>query len=190
MKNRNKPTFVFCLILSLFSCALFLPGCGNLFDLKVGAPTFVLKSIEFNTGERIPDKFTCQGDNISPYLYWSSVPTGTISFALITEDIDGPSGIITHWIIFNLPSNIKELSQGIPLQGDLSNGAKQGNNIRGGTGYTGPCPPAGTTHRYEFTLFALDKSLDLKPGISRADLISAIQGHIIAIAQTMGYYSR
>jgi len=144
----------------------------------------------FSTGGKIPVKYTQQGENVSPPLTWNLTPQGTQSFALIMEDIDGPSGIITHWIIFNIPSNVLELVEAIPAQDQLPNGALQGNNIRSTRGYVGPSPPAGTTHRYELTLFALDQKLGLNSGAARADLIGAIQGHILAVGQTMGIYQR
>ena len=154
------------------------------------APFFTLSSAAFRDGEKIPAKYSCQGDNVSPSLSWSGAPIAAQSFAMITEDIDGPSGIITHWVIFNIPGTSRELAEAIPVQPQLSGGALQGNNIRGQPGYSGPCPPAGTTHRYEFTLFALDQSLNLKSGATRADLIPALQGHILAVAQLMGIYQR
>jgi Raf kinase inhibitor-like YbhB/YbcL family protein len=144
----------------------------------------------FSTGGKIPVKYTQQGDNVSPPVSWNLTPSGTQSFALIMEDIDGPSGIITHWIIFNIPGGTLELTEAVPVQDQLPNGALQGNNIRGTRGYVGPAPPAGTTHRYELTLFALDQKLGLGAGASRADIIGAIQGHIIAVGQTMGIYQR
>lgn len=152
--------------------------------------SLVLTSSAFATGDKIPVKYTQQGDNVSPPLSWNLTPSGTQSFALMVEDIDGPSGIITHWIIFNIPNNVHELPEAVPVQDKLDNGALQGNNVRNTRGYVGPSPPAGTTHRYEFTLFALDQMLNLNAGASRADIISAIQGHILAVGQTMGIYQR
>jgi hypothetical protein len=82
------------------------------------------------------------------------------------------------------------MAEAVPTQDQLPNGAIQGNNIRGSRGYIGPSPPSGTTHRYEFTLFALDQMLNLSAGAARADVIGAIQGHILAVGQTMGIYQR
>ena len=144
----------------------------------------------FSTGGKIPVKYTQQGENVSPPLTWNLTPAGTQSFALIMEDIDGPSGIITHWIIFNIPGSTVELAEAVLVQDQLPNGALQGNNVRGTRGYIGPAPPAGTTHRYELTLFALDQKLSLNAGAVRADFIGAIQGHILAVGQTMGIYQR
>jgi Raf kinase inhibitor-like YbhB/YbcL family protein len=152
--------------------------------------SLVLTSPVFTLGNMMPVKYTQQGDNVSPPLSWNRTPEGTQSFALVCEDIDGPSGIITHWIIFNIPGDTLDLTEAVPVQDQLPNGALQGNNVRNTRGYIGPAPPAGTTHRYEFTLFALDRMLSLNAGVSRADLINGIQGHILAVGQTMAIYQR
>lgn len=154
------------------------------------AAAFVLSSSAFRHSERIPVKYTQQGDNVSPPLSWSVTPSGTQSFALMTEDMDGPSGIIVHWVMFNIPSSIHELAEAVPVQDQLDSRALQGSNVRGGRGYIGPSPPVGTTHRYEFTLFALDQPLSLNAGASRAELVAAMQGHIVAVTQLMGIYQR
>lgn len=177
-------------------CALLiLSGCTSAPTLTPSpTPTanapLLLSSTAFRNGEKIPDKYTCQGANVSPPLSWSEPPKNAQSLALAAEDMDGPSGIITHWIIFNIPTGTRDLAEAIPGQGQLSNGALQGNNVRGQVGYTGPCPPAGTTHRYVFTLFALDQPLSLKAGATRTEFLAAIQGHIIALAPLMGTYQR
>ncbi len=197
MKNCHlRPKTSITIVAAIVSCSLLiLSGCA-------GAPTLtpsptptanaplVLSSSVFGNGERIPAKYSCQSDNVSPPLNWNVSPPGTQSFALITEDMDGPSGIITHWIIFNIPARTRELKEVVPNQGELTDGALQGNNVRGQVGYTGPCPPAGTTHRYLFTLFALDQPLSLKAGATRTEFLAAIQGHIIALAPLMGTYQR
>jgi Raf kinase inhibitor-like YbhB/YbcL family protein len=152
----------------------------------------VLTSSAFTTGAKIPDKYTCAGQNVSPPLSWNMTPAGTQSFALTVEDIDGPANlpIITHWIIFNIPATAKQLTEAVPAQAQLADGSLQGNNIAGTPGFTGPCPPTGSTHRYEFTLFALDESLSLQPGTDLLSFTAAIQGHIVAEAQTMGIVAR
>lgn len=152
--------------------------------------TLALTSAAFKDGDTIPVKYTCQGDNVSPPLSWNAPPQGTQSLALITEDLDGPSGIITHWIIFNMPANTRELAEAVPNLGQLANGTLQGNNVRGNPGYTGPCPPAGGPHRYRFTLYALDQSLSLPSGISRNDFLAAIRAHVLAQGQITGTYQR
>ena len=148
-----------------------------------------ITSSAFNEGAMIPEKYTCDGPNISPPLKWSDAPEETKSFAIICEDPDAPSGIWVHWVLFNLPVNVKELPENIPAIGKLSNGAKQGKNDFGKIGYGGPCPPGGT-HRYFFQVYALTKELDLEAGISKSELISAMEGNILSEGQIMGKYQR
>ncbi|HEX9076084.1 MAG TPA: YbhB/YbcL family Raf kinase inhibitor-like protein, partial [Anaerolineae bacterium] len=138
----------------------------------------------FSEGGAIPKKYACDGENVSPPLQWVGAPSGTQSFALIMDDPDAPGGTFTHWVAFDMPGTQTEIAERAPSAGK---GAKNG---RGQTGYTGPCPPSGT-HRYFFTLYALDvPSLGLQVGASRADVEKAMTGHILASTQTMGRYAR
>jgi len=138
----------------------------------------------------IPKKFTCDGPDVSPPLAWSGAPPGTQSFALIVDDPDAPAGTWVHWVLYDLPANMKELAEGVPKQEQLSNGARQGRNDFRKIGYGGPCPPPGKPHRYFFKLYALDKKLDLKAGASKAEAESAMKGHILAQAELIGRYGR
>ncbi len=184
------PLIFLLLVASVFSGCQNYSGTASTTTPAAKASILTLTSPAFATGDRIPIKYTQQGENVSPSLAWNITPSGTQSFALIVEDIDGPSGIITHWIMFNIPSSSHEITEAVPVRDKLDNGSVQGNNVRNTRGYIGPSPPVGTTHRYEFTLFALDQVLSLGAGASRADLINAIQGHILAVGQTMGIYQR
>jgi Raf kinase inhibitor-like YbhB/YbcL family protein len=148
-----------------------------------------LISSAFAEGEMIPRQYTCDGANISPPLSWDSIPDSTKSFALICDDPDAPGGTWVHWVIYNIPANIKELAEKIPLQENLTNGAGQGKNDSRKIGYSGPCPPGGT-HRYYFKLYALDVVLVLNPGATKNDLLRAMEGHILDTGQLMGKYSR
>lgn len=147
-------------------------------------------STAFQGGDKIPDKYTCQGQDISPPLAWSEPPEGTQSFALIMDDPDAPGGVFTHWVIFNIPSNSRGLPEAIPIQAQLTTGALQGKNDFGRIGYGGPCPPPGRAHRYEFTLYALDQLLDLKAGVSKKQILDAIQGYVLAQGELTGMYQR
>lgn len=147
-----------------------------------------LKSPAFEEGESIPSKFTCDGENISPELSWSNSPEGTKTFALIVEDPDAPDGIFVHWVVYNISSEVTNLSEGITPQ-KLPFGVKQGTNHFGDSDYGGPCPPSGT-HRYYFKLYALDNELTLREGAGKRDLLKAIEGHILAEAQLTGKYER
>jgi len=149
-----------------------------------------LKSTAFQEGNRIPAKYTCQGQDISPELTWSGVPEETQSLALIVDDPDAPGGVFTHWVLFNIPPGSRELSEAVPSQAQLPNRALQGRNDFGTIGYGGPCPPPGRPHRYQFTLYALDQALDLKVGASKKQVLNAMQGHVLAQGQLTGTYQR
>jgi Raf kinase inhibitor-like YbhB/YbcL family protein len=140
-----------------------------------------ITSSAFKQGERIPSRYTCDGENINPALGIEDVPKNAASLALIVDDPDAPAGTWVHWVVFGIPvvSGIKERS--VP--------GKQGRNDFGKLNYGGPCPPGGT-HRYFFKLYALDASPALAEGITKAALEQAMQGHILAKAELMGVYSR
>jgi len=143
-----------------------------------------MTSTAFADGEAIPKRYTCDGDNISPQLAWSGVPEGTKSLALILDDPDAPSGSFIHWVIFDIPPTLNELSDGVQGIGT------QGANSTRKQAYFGPCPPPGPAHRYFFKLYALDRTLDLSPGSTKADVEKAMQAHILAQGQIMGKFGR
>jgi Raf kinase inhibitor-like YbhB/YbcL family protein len=146
-------------------------------------------STAFKDGEIIPKQYTCDGNDISPPLTWSGAPQETKSIALICDDPDAPMGTWVHWVLFNLPPASNALPAEVSSARVLDNGAKHGKNDFRRFGYGGPCPPGGT-HRYYFKVYALDSVLDLDPGITKADLVKAMQGHIIAEGRLMGRYKR
>lgn len=148
-----------------------------------------ITSSVFKEGEPIPSKYTCDGEDISPPLKWSSLPEGTKSLALISDDPDAPVGTWVHWVIYNIPPTVTELEEGIPSDKELPSGAKQGMNDFKKIGYGGPCPPSGT-HRYFFKLYALDSELNLEPRATKKDVLKAMEGHILEMGQLMGTYSR
>jgi len=148
-----------------------------------------IRSSAFSEGEMIPKKYTCDGENISPPLEWTGVPDGTKSLALICDDPDAPVGTWVHWVLFNIPTATNELSGNIPSKKILENSAKHGINDFRKLGYGGPCPPGGT-HRYYFKIYALDTEINLNSGISKAQLLEAMEGHILAEGQLMGRYKR
>ncbi|MCH7974794.1 MAG: YbhB/YbcL family Raf kinase inhibitor-like protein [Bacteroidetes bacterium] len=146
-------------------------------------------SSAFDEGEMIPEKYTCDDIDISLPLKWSSIPEGTKTFAIICDDPDAPMGTWVHWVIYNLPADINELSENIPPSEILTNGAKQGRNDFGKIGYGGPCPPGGT-HRYYFKVYALSKELMVESGITKSELLKAMEGHILSEGKLMGRYKR
>lgn len=146
-------------------------------------------STAFKEGELIPKKYTCDGENISPAIAWTGVPADTKCFALICDDPDAPRGIWVHWVLFNIPADVKGLSESVPRKSTLGNGARQGMNDSHELGYDGPCPPGGT-HRYYFKVYALDSVLMLESGATKAQLLKAMEGHILGEGQLMGRYKR
>jgi hypothetical protein len=150
---------------------------------------FAITSTAFKEGEAIPEKYTCDGKNISPPLKWSFAPAQTRSFALIVDDPDAPAGVWVHWVILNMPPTTSELPESIPKERSLRDGTLQGKNDSREIGYDGPCPPGGT-HRYYFKLYALDAMLKLPAGVTKPEVLKAMEGHIVAQAQLMGRYSR
>lgn len=181
------------LLLTLLSAiALISVACGPREPIlpEEGKMELFVSSPAFQEGDRIPTKYTCQGQDVSPLLAWSEPPVGTQSFALIVDDPDAPGGVFTHWVLFNIPSDSRELPEAIPAQAQLPSGALQGKNDFGRIGYGGPCPPPGAPHRYRFTIYALDQPLDLKAGVSKKPVLDAMQGHITAQGQLTGTYQR
>jgi Raf kinase inhibitor-like YbhB/YbcL family protein len=151
--------------------------------------TIKITSSVFTEGSMIPNRYTCDAEDVSPDLAWTGVPEGTKSLAIICDDPDAPMGTWVHWVLFNLPPDINELHAEIPLEKTLKNGARHGKNDFGRFGYGGPCPPSGT-HRYFFKLYALDTRIKLESGITKAQLLEAMNGHILDEGQLMGKYKR
>ncbi len=149
----------------------------------------VITSSAFTEGRAIPNRYTCDGPDVSPDLAWSGVPDGTVSLAMICDDPDAPMGTWVHWVLFNIPADAGGLPAEIPSDAALENGARHGTNDFSRLGYGGPCPPGGT-HRYFFKLYALDTALDLDSGITKAQLLEAMEDHVLTEGQLMGTYSR
>jgi hypothetical protein len=148
-----------------------------------------IKSAAFGEGELIPRKYTCDGSDVSPPLSWSQPPEGTKSMVLICDDPDAPMGTWVHWVLYGLPPDTLEIFENMADDKELSGGAKHGVNDFRKNGYGGPCPPGGT-HRYFFKLYAVDTDVDLDPGATKDEVLSAIKGHVLAEGQLMGKYSR
>ena len=148
-----------------------------------------LTTTAFQPDGVIPDQYTCKGTNMSPDFAWSGAPAGTQSFALLAEDPDAPKGTWTHWIVYNIPPDKKDLVANMPDANETEHGVRQGKNDFDKTGYGGPCPPAGDKpHRYVFTLYALDHPPELASGASKDAFKDAIKDHVLATAQVTGKY--
>jgi len=143
-----------------------------------------ITSSAFQEGGAIPEKFSKNGQNVSPELRIEGVPADAKGFAVIVDDPDAPGGLFTHWLVWNIDPKTTQIAEG-----SAPAGAAQGKNDFGEIGYGGPQPPSGT-HRYYFKVFALNGALDLKPGARRKDVDAAMKGHIIAQGQLMGRYSK
>lgn len=152
---------------------------------------FELTSILIVHEQPIPVRYTCDGEDISPPLDWTDPPAGTQSFALIMDDPDAPGGTWDHWILFNIPADARKLDENLPITGKNQEPGSifVGNNSWKRADYGGPCPPGGT-HRYFFKLYALDTTISLLPGVTKQELLSAMESHILAEAELMGTFSR
>ncbi len=148
-----------------------------------------LISSAFNDGDMIPKVYTCDGEDVSPPLEWHSVPDGAKSMAIICDDPDAPVGTWVHWVYYDLPTEPEHLPENVAPKEHPVNGGVQGINDFRKVGYGGPCPPGGT-HRYYFKIYALNTMLDLSPGATKAQLLKAMEGHVLGQAQLMGTYQR
>lgn len=161
--------------------ALLLAACGKeaspLTVVPTNTPSFTLTSPAFASGAGIPRDHTCDGPDLSPPLAWRDAPSGVASFALIMDDPGARN--FTHWVLFNIPANLRDLPEGLPRVNHLENGAVHGKGF-GGNRYGGPCPPGDSPHTYRFVLYALDTTLDTEAGASKENVLKAMEGHILA----------
>ena len=163
---------------------VFLAACQAPALDTSSAVRFKLSSPAFEDSGLIPQKYTCQGENVSPELNWSEAPASTQSFALIMDEPDATGGTFTHWVLFDIPAGARQLAE------DTGPIGVSGANSLSQTGYMGPCPPSGM-HRYYFRLYALDvPALRLKAGAARSEVETAMKDHVIGTADTMGRYEK
>lgn len=145
--------------------------------------TLKVESSVFKHNERIPKKYTCEGEDVSPPLQISNTPIPFVSYAIIVDDPDAPLGDFVHWVAWNID----------PAKSSLEEGAKisfQGRNDFGETNYRGPCPPSGKPHRYFFRIYALDAMLTIPIGSTKHELLEAMEGHIRAKGELIGTFER
>ncbi len=148
---------------------------------------FTLKSDAFESGGRIPKDYAGDGADVSPPLSWSGVPQGAAELALICDDPDAPrEQAWVHWIVYKIPANRTSFSEG------SVHGAVEGSNDFGTIGYGGPMPPPGHgIHHYHFRLYALDQPIEItRPGATKAEIVGAMDGHILDEARLVGTYER
>lgn len=176
---------IFCSIIVLFSMQAVAGkhSCPE--------PKNAVSSPAFSNGGRIPAKFTCQGSNISPQLFFGCLPHHTCSLVLIVDDPDAPAPFpnpFVHWVVYDLPA-IKTLPENVDIAA-LFSCAREGINNFGNIGYDGPCPPVGNgVHHYNFNVYALNiRSLGLAPGATKEQVVNAMRGHILRRGLLIGTY--
>lgn len=185
---KKKVLFISIIVLGIF--LLVVANCKTSSETEPppnngGDPlkTLTVTSTAFAHGGKIPQKHTCNGENVSPTLSWGNVPAGTKSFAVIMND--ETRGYV-HMVLFNLPPNITGLPEDI--NNNLPAGAQFGKNDSKGFGYYGPCPPVTDSNMYYFEVYALDTLLNLNAGADSLQLMSAMNGHILAWGELLGIY--
>jgi Raf kinase inhibitor-like YbhB/YbcL family protein len=178
--------FAFSIVAALLAAPL---SAQSVQPILVTSPTM-------NTGEMMPRDYSPDGRNLSPPIEWQGLPEGTQQIAVICQDHGaGFPPPWVHWIIYNIPGSATGLPEGIPFDPALPvpteiAGATQGNNGWGLPMYRGPAPPVGNLHHYHFVVYALDQALDLPPGLTRVELLKAIEGHVIGQGDMVPMYER
>jgi Raf kinase inhibitor-like YbhB/YbcL family protein len=182
------------MVMKLAWCAILIGGVTLAAQtapqkISVGSPALV-------ADQTMPRDYTPDGRNLSPPLTWSNVPAATREIAVVCEDPDaGNPPPFVHWVIYKIPATAKGLPEGIPIDPAAAMPAGIAGAIQGVSGfrraiYRGPAPPPGKPHHYHFVVFALDADLGLKPGLTRADLLAAIAGHVIGQGEIVSIYER
>jgi Raf kinase inhibitor-like YbhB/YbcL family protein len=195
-KMRLKQILTICAIL-IFSMAVTAPAKAQAPPAAAPAvPGLTLTSPAFEDGSVIPAKFTQSvTDFVSPQLVWTHVPPNTVSFVLIAHDpdvaLEKKIGDVLHWMAFNIPGTATGLPEGVPFTAMLPDGTVQAKNRRGAIGFLGPGAPAvGPYHHYTFELFALDTKLSLGADATRADVLAAMDGHILGKGVLVGRFHK
>ena len=181
-----------------FLVIIFSPDEKSKQTMENNNSKFSITSSVFSNDDFIPQKFSCDGENINPPLLISGIPEGAVSLALLVDDPDIPQQFkdslsidsFDHWTLFNIPVTGGELSID---EGNIPNGSVVGENSRGNDAYTGPCPPPDmepTEHRYFFKVYALDTQLSLDNNATKGDVKSAMDEHILAEAELVGRFDR
>lgn len=184
--------FIFAAVVIAIAAILFMNRLGEVSPQSVTPSgqniAMKLTSSAFSDGGSIPSQYTCDGNNAIPPLSFSEIPEDTVSLALLMDDPDvpktlRPDGVFDHWVVYNMSPDIGGIREGTVPTG------VQGVNTRGDASYTGPCPPD-REHRYFFRLYALDAELHLPSRATKADVLAAMEGHILDTAELMGRYER
>jgi len=176
--------------MAVMAVALAIPLCSR---GKEAAMTLTLSSPAFAPGAAMAARHTCDGNEVSPALQWTGMPAETKSFALVVDDPDAPDPAApqrtwVHWVLYDLPETAHGLPEAVAAA-QLPAGTQQGVNDWKRTGYGAPCPPKGR-HRYVFKLYALDRTLPNLHKPDKAQLLKAMEGHVVAHAELIGTYQR
>jgi len=154
-------------------------------------PGLALTTASFQDGGEIPAKYV-GAMGVSPKLDWANVPMGTVTFALIMHDPDvalqRKLDDVLHWMAFNIPGTATSLPEGMAATASMPDGTIQAKNLRGAVGYMGPGAPPGPHHHYTWELYALDTKLELGVDATRADVLKAIDGHILGKGVLVGRF--
>ncbi len=161
---------------------LFIPSDKELND-ELSGGNMKIQTVFENNG-KIPVKYTCDGEDVSPPITVTDVPSGTVALAVVCDDPDAPAGTWVHWLLWNIPVSGDSLT----IEENTAPGVSGRNSFKK-LSYGGPCPPSGT-HRYFFKVYALDSELGLEEGASSLELENAMQGHLLDKAEIVGLYSR
>jgi len=202
MKNRTSLLVTLCLITAVWVCGCTSQQSPAVPSLSPAATTFALAQAPATVpggfalrvdalapGSTLPDVYTCKGASESPELSWENVPQKTKSLVLILDDPDAPQGTFTHWILYNIPANVRRIDRAQPNAKVLANGAQQGDSSAGSRGYYPPCPPIGPAHRYIFSLYALDYEVSM-PTAGRDSIDWAMGEHILGQATVITTFKR
>jgi len=160
-----------------------LVGCGHKDEPKPPAGALTVSSPAFAANAAIPAEYTCEGADRSPPLAWSGAPADTKGYALVVDDPDAPGQTWVHWVVTGIPATVTGAGAGTPPAN-----ATLGTNDFGKQAWGGPCPPSGR-HRYRFHVYALDTKI-ARAGITKADLVAAMAGHILAEGELVGLYEK
>jgi Raf kinase inhibitor-like YbhB/YbcL family protein len=148
------------------------------------AGPITVTSSAFGEGQTVPEKYTCDGEGVSPPLAWRGVPTSAAALALVVDDPDAPRGTYTHWVVLDVAPDVVVADEGRPPTGGV-----QADNSGGDAGYAGPCPPSGT-HHYRFTVHALDAETGLGQGADLSEALAAVEKHTVATGRLTAVYAR
>jgi Raf kinase inhibitor-like YbhB/YbcL family protein len=171
-------------------------GCVSSPAFAQAPAVLTVTSSTLKAGETIPRDYTADGKNVSPPLQWAGAPATTQEFAVICDDPDVPMPQpFVHWVIYKIPGTAKGLPENIPIDPATPMPAEITGAVQGTSGfrrpiYRGPAPPPGKPHHYHFKVYAIDAVLDLKPGLTKAELLDAIKGHIVGEGELVAIYER